>query len=104
MDGEMCKGKLNGNRRVKSENLIVQEVEVYLGETFERFEYCYSKGLHWVKIHTSKAREIRLGPSMKCPPKGVETEVIVEPNEQVTHISGGYSGKSKSTNSQSNSP
>lgn len=73
---------------------MVQDIEIYLDERLEKFEFCYSKGLHWVKIHTSKSRELRLGPAIKCPKKGIEAEVQVSADESVSHISGGYSGKS----------
>lgn len=90
--GEIFKGKLNGNRSTKS--LKIKEFELAYTEQIVRIQCSYSKGIHWIRLHTSEGRVVHLGPNIGRVEVAEENEFVIKEEERVAFISGGFSGKS----------
>lgn len=80
-DGQIIKGRLNGNKRVKAYNLKSKEVQISDTDKFVRLQSCYSRGIHWIKIHKEDGGHIHLGPELYSPPNAERDDIKIREGE-----------------------
>ena len=92
-NGEIVDGRFYGDHKVNLNRLETKVYEIALDERFNEVQCCYSKGIHWIELYTTKGRDIVLG-NKKMHDKAVYQEFKIKSNEKLVGLSGGQALKS----------
>lgn len=91
---ELIEGKFHGDKKVSINNLQKVQYEVQYRERIEEITAHFSRGIHWIELKTNEGKSFVLGSKQTYPKAITQTKrVDKDKGEQITYISGGYTGK-----------